>query len=77
LTVEIRGDGLSKENIHLASLQRKLPEKVKQAVQAAMDEAADEEPPADRRLDQVLDRLEKIERQLRHLERQKASSHGQ
>jgi hypothetical protein len=70
LTVEIRMDARWKEaRISPELWQKNLPDKVKEAVEVALAEAAGEDPPADRRRDQVLDRLDKIERRLKQIER--------
>ncbi len=73
LTVEIRMDARWKEaNIPTEAWQKNLPEKVKEALESALAEAVGEDPPADRRRDQVLDRLDKIERRLKQIERAKS-----
>jgi hypothetical protein len=72
LTVEIRGKPLTTTS----SWRKKLPDKVKVAIESAMAEAASDEPP-DPRLDEILNRLDKLEKRLKHFERQKASSAAQ
>jgi hypothetical protein len=77
LIVEIRRDGLSNEDIPLIACQAYLPAKVKEALEKALEEAVEQAaydlPPADRRLDRVLDRLDKIERRLKQIERGKSA----
>jgi hypothetical protein len=58
----------------LTAWQKKVPDKVKEALQSAMVEAS-EEPPADARLDQILERLERVEKRLEFIARQKFSSY--
>jgi hypothetical protein len=68
LTVEIRGNPLSTTT----SWQKRLPDKVKEAIESAMREAASEDPLPDPRLDQILDKLDKIEKRLQQIERGKS-----
>ncbi len=74
LTVEIRGDGASIRDIPAAAWRKQLPDQVKAALEEALEQALYAPPPADRRLDQILERLDGIERRLKQLEREKPSA---
>jgi hypothetical protein len=49
-----------------------LPDKIKSAIESAMAEAVSKDPPADRRQDQILERLDKIEKRLKQIESNKS-----
>jgi hypothetical protein len=59
-------------NIPTEAWQKNLPEKVKEALESALAKPLGEDPPADRRRDQVLDRLDRIEERLKQIERGKS-----
>jgi hypothetical protein len=72
-TVEVRMDPRWKEaNIPTQAWRENLPDRVKEALESALAEAVGENPPAYRRRDQILDRLDKIERRLKQIERVKS-----
>jgi hypothetical protein len=74
VTIEIRGDDRLAKIIRLAARRKKLPDKVKEAIQAALEEAATDDSPEDPRLDEILERLQSMEKRLKRIEEQKASS---
>jgi hypothetical protein len=77
LMIEIRGDGPALRGIPVGAWQENLPGKVKTALEEALTRAVDAPPSADRRPDQILERLDGIERRLKQLEHKLSPAGGQ